>query len=211
MMLRTRRLSLMPTPGQILAFDDLDLPIGENLLILGKSGCGKSTFLNMLSGLLRPASGNISFEDQAYDFDDDHILSKIRAQNFGFVFQRLHLLGHLTTINNICVGLLASNGRQARSQALSYLDSFGLGDKADVKVSELSVGEAQRVAIIRALVHTPKIIFADEPTSALDDHHADQVMSVLSDYSQKHKASLIVATHDARIQPYFTHIRNMTR
>jgi putative ABC transport system ATP-binding protein len=98
-----------------------------------------------------------------------------------------------------------------QAKALSYLDSFGLSDKANVKASELSVGEAQRVTIARALIHTPKIIFADEPTSALDDHHAAQVMSVLSDYSQKHTASLVVATHDARIQPYFTHIRNMTK
>jgi putative ABC transport system ATP-binding protein len=210
-MLRTRQLSFTPTPGQILSFDDLDLPMSESLLILGKSGCGKSTFLNLLSGLLRPSSGEISFEGQAYPLEDDVALSKMRAQNFGFVFQRLHLLSHLTAMDNICLGLLASGADQVRSKALSYLDSFGLSDKTNTKASELSVGEAQRVTIARALIHNPKILFADEPTSALDDHHAAQVMSVLSDYSQKHKASLVVATHDARIQPYFTHIRNMTQ
>lgn len=210
-MLRTRQLSLIPALGHVLAFDDLDLPAGESFLILGQSGCGKSTFLNLLSGLLRPASGEISFEGQAYDFNHDGALSKIRAQNFGFVFQRLHLIGHLSVVDNICLAFLASGAQQARSKALSYLDSLGIGDKAEAKASTLSVGEAQRATIARALVHAPKILFADEPTSALDDHHAVQVMSVLSDYSQKHKASLVVATHDARIQPYFTHIRNMTQ
>ncbi len=178
---------------------------GKSLLLLGASGCGKTTLLNMLSGLQRPTSGDITYCGQSYAALSEGQRDKLRAENFGFAFQRLHLIGHLSVSQNIALAQNTPDPERIKT----LLNDLGLADKAQQKAQKLSVGEAQRVAIARAVANNPKVIFADEPTSALDDKNTEKVMDMILDQARKTGATLIVATHDARIKKHFDDILEM--
>lgn len=188
-------------PGQ-----SLNVSEGQHLLLHGRSGCGKTTLMNLMSGLLRATSGEISFKGQQYDTLSDTRLDSLRAQNFGFVFQRLHLVGHLSVRQNIALAQTKPNA--ARIDEL--IADLGLSDKSEQKAQSLSVGEAQRVAIARAVANNPSVIFADEPTSALDDQNTERVMELLFAQADKTQATVIAATHDARIKARFDTVLEMT-
>ncbi len=184
----------------------LQVEESEALLLLGPSGCGKTSLLNIMAGLLRPTDGEVIFNGTSYASLSERALDRLRAQNFGFVFQKLHLIGHLTVRQNIA---LAQN--KADTQKIDALiNDLGLSGKEKQKARDLSVGEAQRVAIARAVANTPKVIFADEPTSALDDTNTQKVMDLIFDQAKKTGATVIAATHDARIKNRFNKVLEMT-
>lgn len=189
----------------ILALDKQSVERGKHLLLLGPSGCGKTTLMNVMAGLLRASSGEISFNGQSYASLSDRDLDNLRAENFGFVFQRLHLIGHLSVAQNIA--LAQTKPDPVRVQTL--INDLGLSGKEAQKARDLSVGEAQRVAIARAVANNPKVIFADEPTSALDDANAAKVMDLIFAQAAKTGATVIAATHDARIKDRFETILEM--
>lgn len=168
----------------------------EHVLIHGPSGCGKSTLMHIMAGLLPPTSGSVNFNGTIYDTLTNNQLDKLRGKNFGFIFQKMHLINHLTARQNI---QLASK----QFPESEIIDDLGISLILDQKVSSLSVGEAQRVALARALANKPRVIFADEPTSALDKINADKVMELLFSKAEKYDASLVVTSHDERIQSYF--------
>ena len=176
-----------------------------HLLIIGPSGSGKTALIYLLAGLLRLSTGEISFEDNNYSLLSNSDLDKLRAINFGFIFQKFHLINHLNVKQNI---LLAQN----KSNLLyvnNLIDDLGLSDKTNKMISELSVGESQRVAIARGIANKPKIIFADEPTSSLDDLNANNVMEIIFSQAKKTNSTVIVSTHDKRIKKYFSNILEM--
>ena len=179
---------------------------GKHLLLIGPSGCGKTTLLNIMSTLLRASDGDISYEGTNYTSLSDKKLDNLRANNFGFVFQSMHLIGHLTVQQNIEVAQTKPDVQRIRS----LINDLGLNGKEKQKAHNLSGGEAQRVAIARALANTPKVIFADEPTSALDDHNTENVMDLLFEQAEKSNATLITATHDARIKHRFDNVLEMS-
>lgn len=183
----------------------LEITEGNHLLLLGPSGCGKTSLMNLLAGLLRPTSGEIRFKDQAYSSLNDSGMDDLRAKNFGFVFQRLHLIGHLTAAQNIAL----AQPQKDEARIKSLIRDLGLEGKENRKARDLSVGEAQRVALARAVANNPSVIFADEPTSALDDKSASAAMDMLFSQAQKTGATLIVATHDARIKSRFSNVMEM--
>ena len=183
----------------------LNVEAGKHLLLLGPSGCGKTTLMNIMAGLLRPSTGRVIFEGKGYSGLSDPALDRLRAENFGFVFQRLHLIGHLSVAQNIA--LTQSRPDAQRVQLL--IDELGLSGKGKQKGRDLSVGEAQRVAIARAVANNPKVIFADEPTSALDDTNAARVMDLIFAQAEKTGATVIAATHDERIKGRFKDVMEM--
>ena len=183
----------------------LNFAEGEHVLLHGKSGCGKTTLVNLMSGLLRPSSGTIFFENVDFSALSDCELDDLRSNNFGLIFQRLHLIGHLDVEQNLKLASKVSNAKNI----LSLIKYLGLEDKKKQLAKDLSVGEAQRVAIARAVANNPKVIFADEPTSALDDHNTIKVMELLFDQTQKNKSTLLVASHDDRIKKYFSRVIKM--
>ncbi len=183
----------------ILKNRSLDIDTGKHLLLLGPSGCGKTTLMNLMAGLLRPSSGDVVFEDINYASLSETERDTLRAENFGFVFQKLHLMGHLSVEQNIAL----AQHKPDRGHVQFLMEDLGVSKKAKQKARDLSVGEAQRVAIARAVANNPKVIFADEPTSALDDENAGRVMDLIFDQAQKTRASVITATHDARIKSRF--------
>ncbi|MDP2205975.1 MAG: ATP-binding cassette domain-containing protein [Alphaproteobacteria bacterium] len=184
---------------EILRIPALSVAAGGRLLLLGPSGCGKTTLLNLMAGLLRAEQGHVSLNGQAYDTLSGRALDALRRKYFGIVFQKLHLIGHLSVEQNIC--LAADHPDKTYMHSLT--DRLGIADKRRSAARNLSHGEAQRAAIARALMNRPAIVLADEPTSALDDAQADNVSRLLLDETQTAGAALIVATHDARIKPLF--------
>lgn len=175
---------------------------GQHLLIHGDSGSGKTTLINLMAGLMRPVSGSITFEKKNYHDLTDADLDILRSKNFGFIFQRLHLIGHLNIEQNISI---AKNKEDSQCYK-KLIEDLGLGKMKTQKVRNLSVGEAQRVAIARGVVNNPKVIFADEPTSALDDVNATKVIDLILSQTKNTKATLIVSTHDHRIKKLFSNV-----
>ena len=188
-------------------FKKIDFTIEKNkhLLILGSSGCGKTTLINLMTGLLKPSSGEIFFEDKNYSLLSDQELDNLRSENFGLIFQKLHLIKHLNIEQNIS---LAKN----KSHSLNInelINDLGLFGRNKQIAKNLSVGESQRVAIARGIANNPKVIFADEPTSALDELNTKKVIELLFTQAKKTYATLIVSSHDYRIKKYFSNILEM--
>lgn len=204
-MLALKNITYTVAGRDILPSQSLDVWKGRHLLLLGPSGCGKTTLMNIMAGLLRPSAGEIFFDGLGYDGLTDAALDRLRAENFGFVFQRIHLIGHLTAAQNIAVAQKTVD----KARVLSLLDELGLAGRAGQKARDLSVGEAQRVAIARAVVNNPGIIFADEPTSALDRTNTEKIMALLFGQARKTGATVIAATHDDRIKAYFDTVWEM--
>lgn len=204
-MFTIKNLKLSLDGRDIVSAPSLEITKGNHLLLLGASGCGKTTLMNVLAGLLRASSGEVSFEGKNYASLSDSDLDRLRAENFGFVFQKLHLIGHLSVAQNIA--LAQTKPDSARVQTL--INDLGLSGKEAQKACDLSVGEAQRVAIARAVANNPKVIFADEPTSALDDANAAKVMDLIFTQATKNGATVIAATHDARIKDRFETVLEM--
>ena len=181
---------------------NISIKENEHLLILGPSGCGKTTLMYLMAGLLKTTSGEIFFERQSYSLMQEKEIDDLRANNFGFIFQKLHLIEHLNVQQNIAIANTKFNFK--RNEEL--INNLGLSEKKNQKIHDLSVGEAQRVAIARGLVNKPKVIFADEPTSALDDVNAKKVMDLIFSQMEKTSTTLIVSTHDDRIKKNFSQI-----
>ncbi len=183
-----------------LILNKINLKLGDSnhLLIQGPSGCGKTTLLNLMSGLLKPDSGDILFKNKNLSNLKENEVDIIRSENFGFIFQKLHLIGHLNIEQNI--NLVRKNKLQNID---NILESLGLLNKEKQLAKYLSFGEAQRVAIARGIANNPKVIFADEPTSSLDDSNTRNVMNLIFNEARRMGSTLIVCSHDSRINKYF--------
>jgi len=172
----------------------LEVAAGEYVAIVGESGIGKSTLLNVIAGLEPIHSGEIVFENQKMNALDDDALTVLRREKFGFVFQAFHILPNLTVEQNVGLPLLLRR-IEDRERVRSLLVSVGLGGREASLPRELSGGELQRVAIARALVGEPKLVLADEPTGNLDPDNARTVLKLFQDETKKRGAAAILATH----------------
>lgn len=179
------------------------LPASGRVLVCGRSGSGKTSFLQMLAGLLRPASGRVLVGGQDINELPEARRDVFRGRTIGFVFQTLHLVRALNVLDNLRLAAFLVGNRVADRRLLELLERVGLADRADARTYELSQGEAQRIAIARALVNTPRVVLADEPTSALDDERADTIRQLLVGSAAESGAALVVATHDSRLVPHF--------
>ncbi len=190
-------------PGQSrLTFPDIELQSGEALVILGKSGSGKTTFLNLLAGLVQPEAGEIQLAGTVFSSLTPKKMDQFRGKQIGIVFQKPHLIAALSVLENL---QLATYFSKNKSQDLNeLLSELGILDKANSSVLTLSEGEAQRVSIARALINQPKLILADEPTSSLDDVHASSVVNLLKYQAERIGAALIIVTHDQRVKSHFS-------
>jgi putative ABC transport system ATP-binding protein len=176
---------------------------GERWLVLGPSGCGKTTLLHVLAGLIRPSEGEVEVSGESLQRLDGARLDRWRATTVGIVLQALHLVRHLSVRDNLRLAQYLARGPQDNARVSDALTALGVADKAARRPSELSQGEQQRVAIARAVVNRPKLLLADEPTANLDDAAAAKVVDLLSEQAARHGATLVVATHDARVKGKF--------
>jgi putative ABC transport system ATP-binding protein len=181
---------------------DLDVPPGEVALIMGPSGSGKTTLLSMLGAMLRPSAGQVVVGGVDVTAMSESRLPAFRARRFGFVFQDFNLLGALSARENVefALNLAGTRGRTARQRAEQLLGDLGLDDRLDFRPHKLSGGEKQRVAIARALINAPPLILADEPTGNLDSMNGQEVMMILHDIARDEGRSVILVTHDPRVE-----------
>jgi putative ABC transport system ATP-binding protein len=184
----------------VLAGLSLELRAGERVALLGESGVGKSTLLNLVAGLERPDSGEILVSGQPIHALPEDEAARLRAREIGFVFQAFHLLPHLRLWQNVAVPLLLNgvDAAEARPVAEAMLACVGLGDRAASLPRELSGGEQQRVALARALVHRPRLILADEPTGNLDPRTGGAALALIDEQVRAHGAALLMVTHSAQ-------------
>ena len=177
----------------VLAGLDFALDPGEFVAVMGDSGVGKSTLLNLIAGLDTADGGEVLIDGASISRLDDDAATRLRRQKLGFVFQAFHVLPHLTLVQNVALPLLLNN--TAPSRALDLLAAVGLGGRGDDFPRQLSGGELQRVAIARALVHRPTLILADEPTGNLDPDTAHEVLSLFRAEIKANGAAAIMVTH----------------
>ena len=198
-MLEIENLSRQFNSRIVLRDVSLTLQPGEYVAIVGESGVGKSTLLNLIAGLDRPDGGCLALDGTDYARQGDDALTRLRRDQIGFVFQAFHVLPHLSVLHNVALPLWlqGTKGDAADAPAQQLLDAVGLGDRAASWPRELSGGELQRVAIARALVHRPRLVLADEPTGNLDPSNGARVLALLAQRLREAGAIGILVTHSA--------------
>jgi len=183
---------------------DLTINKGDFVAIMGASGSGKSTFMNILGCLDTPTSGNYYFNREDVTKMDDEQRSFLRSRSIGFVFQNFNLLSRTTALENVELPLLYSNinSKESKERALAALVKVGLKGWEYHRTNQLSGGQMQRVAIARALVNEPSIILADEPTGNLDSKNGAEIMDIFTRLNREQKITLVMVTHDPVIASY---------
>ncbi len=198
--------------GERILFDKLNFTLdkGKHLLITGASGSGKTTLLALLTGMMKPQSGVIAYNETNIATLKDSALDRFRGQHIGVVFQDFHLIPVLSVWQNVALALSLVKKPVDDARIMDVLARLKLAEKAKDKVQNLSLGEKQRTALARAVVGRPAWIFCDEPTSALDDANTHAMLTLLQTEASAIGASLITVTHDARVKTGFSHHQSIT-
>lgn len=186
---------------EVLQNVDFDVQKGKTIAIMGESGVGKSTFLQILGGLLRPSKGEVFFEGKSIFDRSEAEIAIYRNESIGFIFQFHYLLPEFTALENVTMPMriAGKNEKEYNARGIDLLNRIGLGHRIYHRPSELSGGEQQRVAIVRALVNQPRVVMADEPTGNLDTNTALYVSDLLMSMVKEHGMSLIIATHSEQL------------
>ncbi|MER5715621.1 ABC transporter ATP-binding protein [Streptomyces sp. NPDC002132] len=197
---------LRKTYGQTHALDGAEFSIhpGEVVAIMGPSGSGKSTLLHCLAGILPPDSGSITYNGREVTTMSDGRRSALRRSEFGFVFQFGQLVPELTCVENVALPLRlnGSSRKDAERAALGWMERLEVDDLSGKRPGEVSGGQGQRVAVARALVTNPRVVFADEPTGALDSYNGERVMELLTQAARSTNAAVVLVTHEARVAAF---------
>ena len=201
-MISTRQLAYRHGGGADIRFDNVDVPQGGVLLLRGASGSGKSTWLALAAALLAPTDGDITVAGQSMKTLGKLAGDAWRARTIGFLPQKLHLSAALTVHGNLALAQWAAGQAQDDTRIREALSALGVDDLAARQPAQLSGGQAQRVALARAVLLQPKVILADEPTASLDDEAARQALALLQAAAQRHGATLVIATHDSRVEAH---------
>ncbi|WP_251094742.1 ABC transporter ATP-binding protein [Streptomyces sp. Caat 7-52] len=208
-----------PPPGSLLTADDLhksygptvaldgaefSIHAGEVVAVMGPSGSGKSTLLHCLAGIVPPDSGSITYDGRELAGMSDADRSALRRSEFGFVFQFGQLVPELTCVENVALPLRlnGTSRKEAERLALGWMERLEVDGLKGKRPGEVSGGQGQRVAVARALVTSPRVVFADEPTGALDSLNGERVMELLTDAARSTNAAVVLVTHEARVAAY---------
>ncbi|MFF9807435.1 ABC transporter ATP-binding protein [Streptomyces coeruleorubidus] len=192
--------------GPTTALDGAEFSIhpGEVVAVMGPSGSGKSTLLHCLAGIVPPDSGSITYDGREVTSMSDAERSALRRSEFGFVFQFGQLVPELTCVENVALPLRlnGSSRKEAERTALAWMERLEVDELRRKRPGEVSGGQGQRVAVARALVTNPRVVFADEPTGALDSFNGERVMNLLTDAARSANAAVVLVTHEARVAAY---------
>ena len=188
----------------------LEIESGDRIAILGPSGSGKSTLLNVMSSLDLPNSGSVNFDGEEISTYTSEQLAQFRNKKIGFVFQSHHLLPQLSLLENVLLPYLPEKDKavkkEAEKRALDLLEFVGLSNQIHQRPGQMSGGECQRAAVVRALIHQPKLILADEPTGSLDKSSAEQLAKLFVRINEEQAVTLVVVTHSEELAQYMNRI-----
>lgn len=186
-----------------ISYPDWEVAQGDHSVILGNSGCGKTTLLHLIGGLMPPAEGKLEIAGEDLSQKRKSKLDRFRGENIGIIFQKPHLVRSLSVKENLLLSQLLGKRKTKGSEVDSVLESLGIVDLKHRKVHQISQGQAQRVSIGRAIINHPKLLLADEPTASLDDENCEKVVTLLKSQAENTGATLVMATHDQRVKSEF--------
>ncbi len=187
----------------VLDIDEINVNEGEVVFLYGPSGSGKSTLLELIAGVLKSQQGLLKVGSQNLTELNESQLDSYRSENVGYIFQSFNLIPYLSVLDNIQLPFLFNKKNYDEAELLQLINDLGLKSHLNKPISELSVGQQQRVAVARALIKKPKIILADEPTSALDYDHREKFLKILFEVCRKHKTTVLFVSHDLTIEKLF--------
>ena len=192
----------------------LDIPefrvaAGEQVALIGQSGCGKTTFLHMVAGIGRPDSGKVRIDDWDLTLLPEAECDRFRAERIGYVFQTFNLLAGFSALENVLLSMRFARGRPDRARAKHLLDRVGLSHRMTHRPAQLSVGEKQRVAVARALANKPQLLLADEPTANVDAGHQQQILDLIHEACQEENVALIMVTHSSEVARQFPRVDHL--
>ena len=187
----------------VLDIPHFKLEKGEQAALVGSSGGGKTTLLNVISGITKPDSGEGLIDDIEITRLPEAARDRFRAERIGFVFQTFNLLPAFTAFENVLLGMSFARGKADRAHAKQLLESVGLGHRLTHKPAQLSVGEQQRVAIARSLANRPSLLLADEPTASVDPANQETILKLIREICKEHNVSLLLVTHSPEIAAQF--------
>ncbi len=194
------------TPLHILDIPEFSVGVAEQCVLVGRSGCGKTTLLHIIAGIGRPTSGKVKIDGWDIALMEESEVDQFRAERIGYVYQTFNLLPGFTAIENVMLGMTFGRDRADRKRATHLLERVGLSHRLTHRPTQLSVGEQQRVAVARALANRPKLILADEPTANVDVGHQQQIVDLIRDTCREEKISLIMVTHAPDVAKQFERI-----
>lgn len=210
--LQSVRKSYTEPGGKLLPILDIEhfaVEPGEQVVIRGRSGCGKTTLLHSIAGLTTIDSGQVVIKGVNVADKAEVVRDRFRARNIGYVFQTFNLLQAFTALENVMLGMTFTGRPRSREQAIKVLDQVGLSHRLHHKPSALSVGEQQRVAVARALVNQPVLLLADEPTANVDPGHQQQVIDLLRETCREHQVAMILVTHATEVSDQFERVEQL--
>jgi len=193
----------------ILDIERLELAAGEQMALIGRSGCGKTTLLHVISGIIRPDAGSVQIGDHDVTKMAESVRDRFRARNIGYVFQTFNLLPGFSALENVMLGMSFGGARSDAARAKSLLERVGLGHRLRHKPPMMSVGEQQRVAVARSLANRPKLLLADEPTANVDPAHQQQIVDLLRDACREEQVSLLIVTHTPEVSGQFERVQDL--
>jgi ABC-type lipoprotein export system ATPase subunit len=193
----------------VLDIPSLEVAVGEQVALIGKSGGGKTTLLHLIAGLLVPDEGSIRIAKTEITRLSEQGRDRFRAGSIGYVFQTFNLMPAFTALENVKLGMTFGSGRRDGSRAGDLLERVGLADRAHYRPAQLSVGQQQRVAIARALAGSPKILLADEPTANVDPVSAENVLELIRNTCREEQVAMLMVTHDMEIASRFDRVEEL--
>lgn len=194
------------SPLPILDIAEFHVAPGEQMVLVGKSGCGKTTLLHVIAGISRPDSGKVRINDWDINLMTEAECDRFRAEHIGYVFQTFNLLRGFTALENVMLAMRFTGRRADRARAKQLLDRVGLGHRTTHRPPMLSVGEQQRVAVARALANRPKLLLADEPTANVDSGHQQQILDLLCQTCREENVALVMVTHSPDVAGQFDRV-----
>ncbi|GAB4246141.1 MAG: ABC transporter ATP-binding protein [Ekhidna sp.] len=196
--------SLIHTYGDTrLKYPDWEVAKGDHSLILGNSGCGKTTLLHLIGGLMKPSEGSILINNEDLVSKNGRSLDHFRGAHVGIIFQRPHLVRSLTVKENLALAQWLAKQKVDHNRIASVLEQLGILQLKNRKAHQLSQGQSQRVSIARAIINNPLLLLADEPTASLDDENCMKVVALLKEQAESTASTLVIATHDQRVKSEF--------
>jgi ABC-type lipoprotein export system ATPase subunit len=194
------------TELRILDIPQFNVAPGEQMGLVGRSGCGKTTLLHVIAGISRPDSGKVRVDDFDITLMSEAECDRFRAERIGYVFQTFNLLPGFTALENVLLAMRFASGRPNKARAKQLLERVGLGHRITHRPTQLSVGEQQRVAVARALANKPKLLLADEPTANVDAGHQQQILDLIRETCLEENVAVVMVTHSSEVAGQFQRV-----